>query len=152
MTAGDVQIELEKGTVDFSSVEGGNGITILDHEVGGIDVNLGDGDIVVAPTATSQIDLFWDQPCGYVCLPEGHWADDSSCRVVAPDSSDGTDDESSGYGELGGDDPDGEPLEFGEADGGMFRNDTMFACFNNTYLYVLLVGNAAIFIKSFVSA
>lgn len=57
IVAADVNIQLDKGTVDFSSEDGGNGITIVDHTSGAIDINLADGDIVVAPVATSQVDL-----------------------------------------------------------------------------------------------
>lgn len=69
IVAADVNIQLEKGTVDFSSGVGGNGIAIIDHESGGININLGDGDIVVAPVATSQIDLEWYVAFAAIAVP-----------------------------------------------------------------------------------
>lgn len=140
VVAGDVSIHLERGTVDFSpdvEFEGGKGITIIDHAAGMIDVNLADGDIVIAPDASSQIDLLWDQPCGYVCLPGAYWVDDSSCRATSTagngtngtnSSTDGTTDDGSGdlYAEFD------EPYGFDEA--GVFQNETLI-CLNNTYLF-----------------
>jgi hypothetical protein len=44
----------------------------------------GDGDIVLeAHPALQKIDLDWVNPCGFICLPDGIFADDSQCIVNA---------------------------------------------------------------------
>jgi hypothetical protein len=44
----------------------------------------GDGDIVIeAHPALQKIDLDWVNPCGFICLPDGIFADDSQCVTNA---------------------------------------------------------------------
>lgn len=51
-----------------------------------LSVVVGRGDVIVAPTGIDEVDLLWDQPCGYVCLPAGYFVDDSHCADgLAPD-------------------------------------------------------------------
>jgi len=57
------------GTIDLDTVNVGISIR----------ARVDTGDIVVGPTGISEVDLSWDQACGYVCLPDGQFVDDTSC-------------------------------------------------------------------------
>jgi hypothetical protein len=74
-TFGSVQASITKGMLDFSMV------TIL-NPVAGIQAFIASsGDIIVGPQNVGATNLTWSNPCGFVCLPEGRFVDDSECAV-----------------------------------------------------------------------
>ena len=79
MTASSVSVSVEGGIVDLDNVE-------VHDTAAGIAVDVThDGDIIISPKGPVVADLEWKQPCGYVCLPQGYWVDDSECNVEEED-------------------------------------------------------------------
>ena len=75
VTAASIDINVAGGIVDLDDVhvhDVAAGINVVVEE---------DGDIVIAPRGPAVVDLDWKQPCGYVCLPQGYFVDDSQCNV-----------------------------------------------------------------------
>lgn len=76
MAALSINIETEGGVVDLDDV-------LVYNMSAGIHVDVHvDGDIIIAPRGPVMVDLDWEQPCGFVCLPQGYFVDDSVCDVA----------------------------------------------------------------------
>jgi hypothetical protein len=82
-TFDSVQASISNGMLDFSTV------TILNLNAGITAFIAKAGDVIVGPLAVNTADLTWSNPCGFVCLPDGQFVDDSDC-AIAGDCSDGS--------------------------------------------------------------
>lgn len=72
---GSVNVNINAGTIDLSEVE-------VIGDTSEIIASVESGDVIIGPRTNRTVSLTWDQPCGYVCLPMGHYVDDSGCNIT----------------------------------------------------------------------
>ena len=88
LTASTVDIAVEEGFVRLTSVTVDPGT----RQEPSLIVTSGTADIVVGPAQSrhSIANLQWTSPCAYVCLPSGHYVDESQCSADAGAGGNGT--------------------------------------------------------------
>ena len=79
-SASTVLVDVQDGVVRLFDVQVDPGTQILPS----VDVSSGQGDIYLAPSRAqfSYANLLWSSPCAYVCLPSGHYVDESECPAA----------------------------------------------------------------------
>lgn len=74
-TFASVSASIGSGILDLSS------ITITDLATGILAFIAQAGDVIVGPNNADTAELTWSNPCGFVCLPDGQFVDDSACTL-----------------------------------------------------------------------
>lgn len=81
VTAGALNLRARRGSMGSFRGHVEAGVIDLDAVTvaGSVTAHVQLGDVVVGPAGVGEVALTWDQPCGYVCLPDGQFVDDSAC-------------------------------------------------------------------------
>lgn len=72
VSAPSYDISIDFGFIDLYRIQATDRAT-------GISASVRQGDIAIAPVGVDTVNLDWNQPCGYVCLPCGSFANDTQC-------------------------------------------------------------------------
>jgi len=86
-----LHVHLRHTAAEFMDVTGHEGLVHLenvtvDDQFTGIAVALEIGDVDIMPNTQehAKAELEWSQPCGYVCLPAGHWINETEADCDYP--------------------------------------------------------------------